>query len=127
MWGRMARENLFSESQIDRTIYYGNLLLKTLLVAVMVCLTGSTLLSLSYGGLNEFPRREWYSLFIWYSLSSSMWVLFCSTIYLLLVAIYGQFSSGKKLNSLTEQFILLLIAIFVAGVAMVTAFQFNNL
>ena len=120
----MARETLFSESQIDRTIYYGNLLLKATLVSVMVCLTGSILLSLSYGGLNEFPRHEWYSTFIWYSLSCSMWILICSTVYLLVVAIY---SRDKKLNSLTEQFILLLIAIFVAGVAVVTAFQFNNL
>lgn len=127
MWERLVRGTLFSESQIDRTIYYGNLLLKTALVAVMVCLTGSTLLSMLYGGLNTFPYHEWHSIFIWYTLSSSIWILICSTIYLLVIATYGQFSKHKKFTSLTEQFVLLLITIFVAGVAVVTAFQMNNL
>ena len=117
--GKVARGTFFSESQIDRTIYYGNLLLRTALVAVMVCLSSSTLLSMWYGGRNAFPYHEWHSTFIWYSLSCSIWILICSTIYLLVVAIY---SRDKKLNSLTEQFILLLITIFVAGVAVVTTF-----
>ena len=123
----MARETLFSESQIGRTIHYGNLLLKTVLVAAMVCMTVSTLLLMWYGEVSNPAYNHWHIKFIWYSLSGSIWILLCSTIYLLVVAIYGQLSSDKKLDSLTEQFILLLITIFVAGVTVVTAFQVNNL
>jgi hypothetical protein len=116
----------FSELRIARTIGYGNLMVKIALYASITSLTISIIFLIFFGKITSDIYHTWYSTFVWYALLASLWILMVSPVYLLIATIYGQFSENKKLKSLTGEFILLLVNIFVAGVFVVTALQLNN-
>lgn len=115
--------NSHFEVRIAKTIGYGNLMVRLALYVSIVCLTISIVFLIFSG--NDVHRAR-YSTFVWYALLVSLWILMVSAVYLLLATIYGQLSENRRLESLTKEFILLIINIFVAGIFVMMAYQMSS-
>lgn len=121
------RANLLQGVPIEKTISFGNSILKIALLVSIISLTVSIILSLWFSDVSKGLYTWWYTAFTWYSFLASMWVLVFSPLYLLIVASYGQLSANRNLKPLTSEFILLLVNIFIAGIFVMTALEIDRI
>jgi hypothetical protein len=113
-----GNKKIFDNTYIDKVYHYGNVIVKTALIVVIVTMTISTILLAIYGRLDD-KVYTWQTVFIFNSISGSMWILASAPVYLLSMAIYNRYA-GKS-APIKKMFVLLLIAVFAATAFLATA------
>ena len=109
------------KQKFERIRRFGNSMVKIASVLSTCSLMISSILIATIEQRTYQAHDSIYGIIIWYSLLGSMWVLICSSVYLIVIAIYNRLIEKRNLNSIRKEITFLIMAISSAVIFALTA------